>query len=478
MPCQCRPPKLAGAAIRRIKNFSFFACPFLVSCGTGFSGNCLQTMDSLPTVLLKPGEADRVVAGHPWIYHGEILRLTRTPADGELVQVKDHRQRFLGIGFFNSKSKINVRVLSPERVEVNEQFFEERIRAALAVRQRHLPEATSFRVVNAEGDFLSGLIVDKYEDVLVMQISSLGMDKRKTQIVAALQKIFSTSKMERPLSGPSDTLSPAPGGGEGRGEEAPHGFSSLRAILERSDVASRKFEGLEEASGILAGELSGPISVNLNGLKFETDLAAGHKTGLYLDQQVNYRRVAEFAKGAQVLDCFSFLGGFGLHAARAGAAHVHLLDQSAEAIAAAQRNAAANGLADKCSFEAVNVFDWLKAQTAVQPHEKVIPRFDLIVLDPPSFTRNRASVPDALRGYKEIHLRALKLLKPGGTLATFCCSHHVDATTFQDVILSAAYDTRRILRRVATYSQGPDHPIIPMIPETEYLKGFGFELVR
>jgi 23S rRNA (cytosine1962-C5)-methyltransferase len=400
-------------------------------------------MDSLPAVLLKPGEADRIVAGHPWIYHSEILRLTASPADGELVQVKDHRQRLLGVGFFNSKSKINVRVLSPERIEVNEAFFEERIRAALAVRQRHLPKATSFRVVNAESDFLSGLIVDKYEEVLVAQISSLGMDQRKMQIVAALQKIFSP-----------------------------------RAILERSDVASRKFEGLPEANGVLTGESSGPVSVDLNGLKFETDLVGGHKTGLYLDQQVNYEAVASFAKEAQVLDCFSFLGGFALHAARAGAAHVHLLDQSAEAIAASQRNAAANGLADKCSFDTVNVFDWLKAQTAVKPHEKVIPRFDLIVLDPPSFTRNRASVPDALRGYKEIHLRALKLLRPGGTLATFCCSHHVDATTFQDVILSAAYDTRRILRRVAAYSQSPDHPIIPMIPETEYLKGFAFEVVR
>jgi 23S rRNA (cytosine1962-C5)-methyltransferase len=438
-------------------------------------------MDSLPTVLLKPGEADRIVAGHPWIYHTEILRVTqhgggdasspasatgasRLPADGALVQVKDHRQRFLGVGFFNSKSKIHVRVLSPERVEVNEKFFEERIRAALAVRQKHLPDATSFRVVNAESDFLSGLIVDKYEDVLVVQISSLGMDQRKAQIVAALQQIFSP-----------------------------------RAILERSDVATRKFEGLVEANGILFGEFGArtamsagsqtekdadkavrapSITVNLNGLKFETDLVAGHKTGMYLDQQVNYQAVAQFARGAQVLDCFSFLGGFGLHAARAGAAHVHMLDQSADAIAAATRNAAANGLAEKCSFEVVNVFDWLKANTAVKPHERVIPRFDLIVLDPPSFTRNRASVPDALRGYKEIHLRALKLLKPGGTLATFCCSHHVDIGTFQDVILSAAYDTRRVLRRVATYAQSPDHPVIPMIPETEYLKGFAFEVVR
>jgi 23S rRNA (cytosine1962-C5)-methyltransferase len=306
-----------------------------------------------------------------------------------------------------------------------------------------MPDATSFRVVNAESDFLSGLIVDKYEDVLVVQISALGMDQRKAMIVAALQKIFSP-----------------------------------RAIMERSDVASRKFEGLTESNGVLFGESSGPISVTLNGLKFETDLAAGHKTGLYLDQQANYQAVSQFAKGAQVLDCFSFLGGFGLHAARADAAHVHMLDQSADAIAVSLRNAETNGLKDKISAEAINVFDWLKAHTVVAPHERVIPRFDLIILDPPSFTRNRASVPDALRGYKEIHLRALKLLKAGGTLATFCCSHHVDAATFQDSVLAAAYDTRHVLRRVATYSQSPDHPIIPMIPETEYLKGFAFEVVR
>src|SRR5260221_13866009 len=162
---------------------------------------------------------------------------------------------------------------------------------------------------------------------------------------------------------------------------------------------------------------------------------------------------------SQVLDCFSFLGGFALHAARAGAAHVHGIDQSAEAVAAAMRHAAVNGLADKCSFETANVFDWLKAQTTAPPHEKIIPRYNLILLDPPSFTRNRAAVPDALRGYKEIHLRALKLLKTGGTLATFCCSHDVDAVMFQEVILAAAYDAHRILRRVATYSQAHDHPI-------------------
>ena len=167
-----------------------------------------------------------------------------------------------------------------------------------------------------------------------------------------------------------------------------------------------------------------------------------------------------------------------MHAARAGAAQVHGLDQSEEAVAAAGRNAAMNGLGERCSFEAVNVFDWLKSHGSAAPNEKVIPRFDLIILDPPSFTRNRASVPDALRGYKEIHLRALKLLKPGGTLATFCCSHHVPAQLFLDVNLSAAFDARRVLRRVSIFSQSPDHPVISSIPETEYLKGFAFEVAR
>ena len=282
-------------------------------------------MDSLPTVLLKPGEADRILAGHPWIYHSSLLRLSKPTADGDIVQVKDHRQRFLGIGFFNSKSKIHVRLLSPERVPVDQAFFERGIRAALAVRRRHLPGATSFRVVNSESDFLSGLIVDKYEDVLVVQTSALGMDQRKADIVAALQTIFSP-----------------------------------RAIVERNDMASRKFEGLPDANGVLAGTFDGDIEVNLNGLKFSANLLAGHKTGLYLDQQVNYQRVADLVPktpGAQVLDCFSFLGGFALHAARAGAGHVHALDQSAEVVAVAARNASANGLEKNCSFEAANVFD-------------------------------------------------------------------------------------------------------------------------
>ena len=259
-------------------------------------------MDSLLTVLLKPGEADRVVAGHPWIYHGSILRLTHPARDGDLVQVKDHRQRFLGVGFFNSKSKIHVRMLAPERVTVDEAFFDQAIRTAIAIRNKHLPDATSFRVVNAESDFLSGLVVDKYEDVLVLQTSSLGMDQRKPMIIAALQRIFSP-----------------------------------RAILERNDISSRKFEGLPDANGVITGRFDGRLTVQLNRLQFEVDLLGGQKTGLYLDQQVNYQRVGGLiarSPDAQVLDCFSFAGGFALHAARAGAAHVHAIDQSEEAVAA------------------------------------------------------------------------------------------------------------------------------------------------
>lgn len=404
--------------------------------------------DTLPTIYLKPGEADRVLAGHPWIYEGSILRLTREPSDGDVIQVKDHRRRFLGVGFYNSKSRIRVRVLSPERRDLDEAFFEKRLHDAVEHRRRFLPDATSYRVVNAEGDLLSGLIVDKYEDVLVLQTSSMGMDQRKPLIVKILQKL----------------LSP-------------------RAILERNDMGSRRFEGLPETHGILAGELTeaeqAAVPVRLNGLQFEANLLAGHKTGLYLDQQANHQLVAGLAKGARVLDAFSFLGGFGLHAARAGAASVVGIDQSEEATRVARLLAERNGLADRCTFETTNVFDWLRAHPAssATPEAPVAAPFDLIILDPPSFTRNRASVPDALRGYKEIHLRSLKLLRPGGILATFCCSHHVDALTFDAVIQEAARDARRLLRRVAVYQQSLDHPILPAIPESEYLKGFAFELL-
>lgn len=399
-------------------------------------------MSKLPEITLRRGEHERIVAGHPWIYQSSIDKLESPAADGEVVLVKDFRGKALGVGFYNSKSRISVRVLSPEPVEINQAFFERRILAALELRRRRMPTATSFRVVNAESDFLSGLIVDKYEDVLVVQTSSLGMDQRKAQIVEVLKRVL-----------------------------AP------RAIIERNELASRKFEGLTDANGPLAGELPGKFPIKLNGITFEVDVLGGHKTGLYLDQQLNYELVGQLAQGRNVLDCFSFLGGFGLHCARAGAANVFGLDQSEDAIKAAETNATANGFSDRCKFAQANVFDWLKERSHTGPHDKLIPPYDMIILDPPSFTRTRDAVPNALRGYKEIHVRAFKLLRPGGVLATFCCSHHVDTATFRDVILSAAYDTRTVLRQTAILTQSPDHPIIPMIPETEYLKGFVFEKV-
>lgn len=398
---------------------------------------------SLATALLQPGEADRLVAGHPWVYSNSIARLTGPANDGDVVQVKDHRQRFIGVGFYNSRSKIAVRILDRERTDFDSAFFRERIAAALALRRRRLPEASSFRVVNAESDFLSGLIVDKYEDVLVVQTSSLGMDKRKHLIVKVLVDLFHPT-----------------------------------AIVERNDMASRKFEGLHESNEVLYGTPPERFTVRLNGLEFSVPAGGGHKTGLYLDQQANYAAVAGLTKGAEVLDCFSYLGGFALHAGRAGAKNVTALDQSEDAVTAARTIAEVNGIKSGLTYETANVFDWLREKTATGPNERLIPRYDVVVLDPPSFTRNRAAVEGALRGYKEIHLRALKLIKTGGVLATFCCSHHVDARLFEDVIVAAATDARVLLRRTHSFSQSPDHPIIPAIPETEYLKGFAYEVVR
>lgn len=405
-----------------------------------------NTSDSHPTVIVKPGEADRLLSGHPWLYEGGVLRVTREVEDGGVVQVKDHRQRLLGTGFFNSRSRIRVRMISRDRIKVDQSFFQVKMKAALDHRRRWMPEATSFRLVNAESDGMSGLIVDWYEGVAVIQTSSLGMDQRKGQILDALDEVM------KPV-----------------------------AVVERNDMASRKFEGLEDSGGLLRGSLGEAglesMVVRMNGLTFEANLASGHKTGVYLDQQANYRQVAEWARGGAVLDTFCFQGGFALHAARAGASRVLGIDQSGEATAVARRLALRNGFDDRISFEEANVFDWLKAKTTCGPHERIVPCFDLIILDPPSFTRNRASVGDALRGYKEIHLRALKLLKPGGVLATFCCSHHVGAELFEQVVMEAAFDAKRVMRRLARFTQPADHPILPTVPETEYLKGYAYDCV-
>ncbi len=389
------------------------------------------------------------MAGHPWVYQGAIQNVTHEPKDGEIVQVRDHRRRFLGIGLYNSKSKIRVRVLSRTRQDFDTDFFYRRFKAAHAFRQKLMPGATSYRLVSAEGDELSGLIVDKYNDICSIQISSLGMEQRKPQIIEALKKLYAPS-----------------------------------AIVERTDIASRKAEGLETPESALTihsdSEVAPKTTINLNDIEFEVDFKTGHKTGFYLDQQVNYRLATDLVErwdAKRILDCFSYQGGFALHLANLPNRSVLAIDQSEEAIAQAKRNAEANQVGNQCEFKVANVFDWLKEAQKSTRADSPENKFDAIVLDPPSFTRNRASVRDALRGYKEIHLRALRLLKERGLLFSYCCSHHVDQDIFEEVIATAAYDNRQCLRRVAVFHQAPDHPIIPTVPETEYLKGFAYELL-
>jgi 23S rRNA (cytosine1962-C5)-methyltransferase len=403
---------------------------------------CDTRVTEWPQAWIRKGDQIRIAAGHPWIYRKMIHRLAGDPVDGEPIAVLDARGGLLGTGFYNSGSRIPVRVLSRHPEKFDQPFFERRLRDALQLRERYMPDATCYRLVSSEADFLSGLIVDRYEDVLVLQFSSLGMARRRATIVDALIAV----------------LQP-------------------RAIIERGDNPGRRFEGLPESGGWLHGALDGAVAVRINGLRFEADVMHGQKTGLYLDQQGNYRKLASLVaqrSGARVLDCFSFAGGFGLHCAQAGAAQVHMLDQSEAAIATARRNAAANGLAQRCSFEVANVFDWLK-QRAGETLDTA--PYDVVILDPPPFAPNRAAVAGALRGYKEIHLRALKLLTPGGLLATYCCSHHVDARLFAEVIAAAATDAGKMLRRVAVCAQSADHPVIASIPETEYLKGYIYEVV-
>lgn len=400
-----------------------------------------------PTVHLRHGEADRIQAGHPWIYARNIAKVTQDPEDGAVVQVRDHRRRFLGIGFYHSGSKLRVRLISKSKVSIDAAFFQKRIQTALDWRQRHIKGRTSYRLINSESDGLSGLIVDRYGDVLVVQTSSLGMDKRLGLIVEALVDVV----------GPT-------------------------TVLERNNSTGRRMEGLSENHSVLfsrdTSDPSTQVLVEMNTLAWEVDVQQGHKTAVYLDQYENYQHVADLAarlESPKVLDCFTFMGGFALHCAKQGAESVIAIDQSEEALLSAQANAEKNGLADKCQWVHGNVFDWLKQQTTASDEGEKAGLFDLIILDPPSFTRNRSSIPDALRGYKEIHLRAMRLLKPNGILATFCCSHHIDPLTFEGTVLSAASDNRCVLRRVATYGQPADHPIVPTIPETEYLKGFAYQ---
>lgn len=390
----------------------------------------------MPGIIIKPRA--RIFHGHEWVYAAEVLKTFGNPEPGDVITLKDFKDRSLGTGIYNPKSQIVGRRFSRHREDLTHEFFVRRLRRALTYRES-LPgmDVRLCRLVWSESDGLPGVVIDRYGDHFVLQTLTLAMDKRKELLVSALVEVFSPE-----------------------------------SVVERNDSPSRLAEGMETITGLLHGNAPEPFRMTTkDGLAFLIDPVGGQKTGIYLDQLDNYTNAAKRAAGKQVLDCFCNQGGFALAAALAGAAHVTAIDASESAIETAKANAEAMGVADRMEFVVGNVFDYLKAQETSGAH------WDLIVLDPPSFARSRKTVGDALRGYKEIHLRALKLLASGGILSTYCCSHHVSTGEFNEVILDAAVDAKRTLRRLEIHTQRPDHPILSGIPESEYLRGYTYELM-
>lgn len=385
----------------------------------------------MASIIVRPRA--RVFHGHDWVHDNEVLKVTGKPEDGAVVGLKDQRDRFLGSAIYNSRSKIPARRFSRQRQELDADFFRRRIAMASGYRDRLGIDPRARREVWSESDGLPGLILDRYGDCAVLQTLTLAMDQRKELIADAIGEILKPS-----------------------------------CIIERNDAPVRKAEGLELTTSVIRGAAPGPMEVTLAGVTFGLELPSGQKTGLYLDQADNYALVAQHAKGQRVLDCFSNQGGFALCCAKSGATEVTALDISADACAAIEANARRNNV--RLKVAETNVFDWLKS--AVTRGDK----YDLIILDPPSFTRDRARLNDALRGYKEIHLRAAQLLENGGLLATFCCSHHVSGAVFLDIIRDAMVDAKKTARLRASYTQRADHPVILGLPESAYLKGHLLEM--
>ncbi len=371
----------------------------------------------------------RIRSGHPWVYDNQVRRTEGRPGPGAIVQVFDTKRGPLGQGYFNAMSKIRVRVLTKDLDEpIDAAFFRSRIQAAWHHRQR-LHQPPSCRVVFGEADGLPALVVDKFNDVLVLQTLALGMDRFKPEVIAALQELF-----------------------------APKG------IYERNDVAVRTKEGLPLEKGYVGGPFATQLTVEENGLLFSVDVATGQKTGHFLDQRWNHAAMALVSQGARVLDCFTHTGGFALHAAQYGAAEVLGIDISDEAVAQATANAQLNGFGPKVRFQAGNAFDHLAHPGFGREG------WEVIVLDPPAFAKSRGALEGAVRGYKEINLRAIKALPRGGFLVTCSCSQHLSPELFRDTIAAAARDARRELREVFSGGQPPDHPVHWSIPETHYLK--------
>lgn len=375
-------------------------------------------------------------SGHPWVFRSDIARVEGNFTDGDVVRVLSDRGKFLAMAVYNPRSQISLRVLSRHDEPIDGAFIRARVRRAVAYR-RLFADLKSCRVLFAESDGLPAVIADRFGDVIVLQSLCLGMERFKQDIVDALV----------------DELHPV-------------------GIYERNDVPVRELEGMPQQTGLLYGEVPDRVEMVENGVHFWVDVKEGQKTGFFLDQKENRAAIAPFVRGMRVLDCFTHTGSFALHAAHYGAREVTGVDISEYACGFAAKNARLNGVEDRVSFECANAFDYLRA--AQDRHEL----YDVVILDPPAFTKTRSAVAGALRGYKEINLRGMKLVNDGGFLVTCSCSQHVLPPMFQQMLLDAQKDARVQLRQVEWRTQGRDHPILASSPETQYLKCGIYQVFR
>ncbi|WP_195560140.1 class I SAM-dependent rRNA methyltransferase [Anaeromassilibacillus sp. D41t1_190614_C2] len=402
-----------------------------------------------PRVEVTRKAENSIKSGHPWIYHTELVEGEAGCNDGALVDIISPRGRYLGTGFFNSHSKIRVRLLSTNANDrFDEAFWERRLRYAWEYRKTVMgDDLACCRVIFGEADSFPGLTVDRFNDILVTQTLSLGVEQRKSMLFPLLVRILREDGQD------------------------------IRGVYERNDVAIREREGMEQNKGFFPLD-GGPVPESTqteiveNGIRYLVDFENGQKTGFFLDQKYNRQAVARLSRGKRVLDCFTHTGSFGLNAAKGGAAHVRCVDISESAVDMARENACRNGLLDRMDFEAANVFDLLPSLPCGSKSD-----YDFVILDPPAFTKSRQTVDHAIRGYKEINLRAMKLLPRGGYLATCSCSHFMTDALFRDMLRSAAFDAGVSLRQIEARQQSPDHPILWNVPETDYLKFYLFQIV-
>jgi 23S rRNA (cytosine1962-C5)-methyltransferase len=379
-----------------------------------------------PSIKLRANARARALQGHPWVFANEVETLLPPEHDGEVIECRDRTGRIIGSGIYNSKSQIVWRRLSRERVVLDSAYFRGAIERALARRTAE----PARRLIWSESDDLPGVVVDQFGDTLVVQVQTLAMEKRSPALSDVLAEV----------------LAPA-------------------EIIFRNDAPIRRLEGLPFEVHTRSGRRWEPRWMRIEGFDYWLDLQSGQKTGFYLDQRQQHAAVAKYCSGARVLDAFCNQGAFALHAARAGAAEVLGLDSAEDAIAAAQRNAGQNEV--KAEFEVANVFDWFN-----DPARAVDPLWDVIILDPPPFAKSKSALEGALRGYKEINLRALQRLVPGGILATYTCSHHMQDAELRQVLAEAAADARRKVRVIEWSHQPADHPVLVTMPESEYLRGY------